>query len=676
LGDSQVVSALAFSADGKTLVVLSPGRGDWRKGTFSLWDVATAKERRRHPFEIDGHYQGALSPDGQHFAVPTPDGTSIRLFDPATGQELRRTQGEAHRPGVVAFSADGRVLTASSGDGKARVWDTATGKLRHQFPALRSANIDHVSLSRDGALLALAGRDDSALHVWDLARGQERPAFAGHRGSGLTVAFTRDGKAVLTVSQDPDASGPVSEWADWSFRLWDAASGKERRATQAEPGGGGRLVFVAPDARLLAAVTHDGTVRLWDVAAGQELRRWKGPTRERTIIRGTQVEKWAEAGIENAGFSPDGKTFLAAHGTAVSRWDTATGKELRPLQKDGSPNFTRCFPSPDGRTVVLTDYGRGGSRLLLLDAASGRLLRVIPARRGVVHLCAFSPDGRTLALADGLAVVLFEAASGQGRGRLAEGAGGLSALRFSPDGRFLATAGDRLRLWDLAAGRPAGTLDGPGFRVTSLAFSPDGRRLAVGGWDPAALVYDVAELHGGERPGRGKLSAAVLEGLWGELAGPSGERAYRAVQRLAAAPEGVPFLRGRLKAPPGPEARRLARLVADLDDDDFAVREQATRELERLGARAEPALRKALEGQPSAEVRARVGGLLEKLKGGPPLPSAELVAQRALEALELAGTAEARQALKELTGGPPDGAIAEAAKAALERLAARAGEAP
>src|SRR5262249_46404862 len=83
-------------------------------------------------------------------------------------------------------------------------------------------------------------------------------------------------------------------------------------------------------------------------------------------------------------------------------------------------------------------------------------------------------------------------------------------------------------------------------------------------------------------------------------AGVDAAEAYRAIGKLSASPEqSVPFLAARLKAQPTPDPRRIARLIADLDSDQFKVRQQATEELERLGPRAASALRKALQGQPT-----------------------------------------------------------------------------
>jgi hypothetical protein len=113
---------------------------------------------------------------------------------------------------------------------------------------------------------------------------------------------------------------------------------------------------------------------------------------------------------------------------------------------------------------------------------------------------------------------------------------------------------------------------------------------------------------------------------------------------------------------------RLRRLIAELDDDDFAARESATKELGRLDVLAESALRAALEGDVPQERRRRVEKLLEQLRG--PITTTEIrQAVRAVAVLEHIGTPEARQLLRKLTEGAPDARLTREAKAALERLA-------
>ena len=148
-----------------------------------------------------------------------------------------------------------------------------------------------------------------------------------------------------------------------------------------------------------------------------------------------------------------------------------------------------------------------------------------------------------------------------------------------------------------------------------------------------------------------------------------------ALLRLAASPEDpVELLRGRLRSAPrdDPGARRVRRLVRDLDDDSFAVRQRAERELRHLGRPARGVLEEALRDRPTPEVRRRVERLLSALdRPGPDL--ALLRPLRAVEVLERSATPGARKLLEELASGEPDSDLTRAAKAALARLDAGAG---
>src|SRR5262249_42762659 len=181
-----------------------------------------------------------------------------------------------------------------------------------------------------------------------------------------------------------------------------------------------------------------------------------------------------------------------------------------------------------------------------------------------------------------------------------------------------------------------------------------GKTLASGSRDTTALVWDVASLTGRKGDQPAELEARQLEALWTDLAGDDAVKAYRAVQELAAAPgQAVPFLKEHLRPASAAERNQIARLLADLDSEKFAVRGPATAELEKLGESAEPALRQALEGQPSPEVRRRVGSLLQKLRRESLGPE-RLRELRALEVLEQVGGPEVRPLLQRLAEGVPE----------------------
>jgi hypothetical protein len=194
------------------------------------------------------------------------------------------------------------------------------------------------------------------------------------------------------------------------------------------------------------------------------------------------------------------------------------------------------------------------------------------------------------------------------------------------------------------------------------SFSPDGRTLATGSMDTTVLLWDVRRGAPGKRPS----TPRELEALWLTLGGADGAQAYDAVLALAAPGPAVPFLRGRLRPVPAP--KNVDRLLADLDDDEFEVRQKARAALEALGDAAEPALRKLLAGKPSLEVRRQAEAILRKLHGKP-LPPEQVRLLRALEALEHAGTPEARRVLEILAKGAPGARLTREAAAAAKRLA-------
>src|SRR5262249_29248586 len=149
-----------------------------------------------------------------------------------------------------------------------------------------------------------------------------------------------------------------------------------------------------------------------------------------------------------------------------------------------------------------------------------------------------------------------------------------------------------------------------------------------------------------------------------------------ALGRLVSSPEqAVSFLGKQLRAGKAPDATRVERLIRDLDDEQLAVRAQATKELEALGDLAAPALKEALAGKPSGEAKRRLGALLGRLNEAS-LPAETVRQIRAVEALESIGNPEARRLLDKFAAGPPETHLTQEAKASLGRLAKRATHVP
>jgi hypothetical protein len=170
------------------------------------------------------------------------------------------------------------------------------------------------------------------------------------------------------------------------------------------------------------------------------------------------------------------------------------------------------------------------------------------------------------------------------------------------------------------------------------------------------------------RPPAKPLTAADLERLWTALA-TTGAPACDAVETLAGAPEqALPFLGPRLRpVRPAADLKKIAALITKLDDDEFAEREMATAELEKLGLEALPQLRRTLEESKSPEVRDRTEQLLEKLNRIR-LTADHKRLQAVLCVFELMASGEARKVLNEVAGGKAGAWLAAEAAAALKRM--------
>jgi hypothetical protein len=166
-------------------------------------------------------------------------------------------------------------------------------------------------------------------------------------------------------------------------------------------------------------------------------------------------------------------------------------------------------------------------------------------------------------------------------------------------------------------------------------------------------------------------AAGNLAVCWRDLAGDDAARAYDALFAFRAnAAQAIAFLTEGLQ-PARVDAGRIGQLIADLDNEQFAVRQKSSTELESIGQPAAALMRKALENSPSQEVRKRLESILTNLDAAVPRGAGRREV-RAIEVLEYLATPEARQFLEKLAQGAPEARLTREAKAALERLSKRA----
>lgn len=494
-----------------------------------LFDAITGNEFARIYQELVGTV--AVSPDGRQIFIEN------RLFDLASGKELRKFEGHEQSLVAAVFSPKGDQILTSGEDNTVRLWDVITTKELHRFKGSEYA----ITFSSDGKQIAIGNR------LIDSVTGKQLMQLRTEKSTIVSLAYSPDGKKIVTgstegitkiwdvlsgaelrtlnlsfslmplkapISFSPDGN-IVAIGADQTIHICDASTGEEEGRILWDQDvsflsfseDGGQVVFgneyeirryalasaqdlpslvghdanvtaiaFSPDGTKIASSSYDQTIRLWDSSTYQELSQFDKQKHKILCIA----------------FSPEGTQILSGGWQDVAQlWDVATGEKLKQFKGHKGWILSVAF-STDGRHVAT---GSTDHTVRLWDTLSGKERVCFRGHESIVYSISFSSDGKHVVSGSGDNTArLWNVQTGKEVFCFRANGGTVNSVAISPNGEYVVTASydGIVRLWSTSTGKEIRRFEGHQGPVYAATFSPDGSQIVTGSKDDTVIVWDVA----------------------------------------------------------------------------------------------------------------------------------------------------------------------------------------
>ena len=262
VGMSERLNSIAYSTDGSLLI--AAGGTPARFGEIQVWDAVSLKIKRSITTTSDTVFGASISPDGKEIAVGGADNT-VRLVETASGKELQKIGNHENWVLGSVFGVDGKRVVTVGRDRAAKLSDVASG----QF-------LENVNLLR-GELAAVARAPKKDIVV---IGGEDR----------FPYVYMMDRPKVMKIADDttlirklPRQDGAIAALA-WSstgkiavggmgsaVNIYDGETGAPVAACRGHQTGIYAVAF-SPSGDRLATGGFDGHVRIYNAATGEMLK--------------------------------------------------------------------------------------------------------------------------------------------------------------------------------------------------------------------------------------------------------------------------------------------------------------------------------------------------------------------------------------------------------------------
>jgi WD40 repeat protein/3',5'-cyclic AMP phosphodiesterase CpdA len=496
-GHSALLAALAFTPDSALLATVSTigdvriwdartGKatdafsGAWAAATFRIWPInggtsttiPSSNDGPTHTASWFGLDSGSAADSNETRFATATNGT-VQIMNATTGEITASLFEQSDDVQTVTLSSDGSLLAAAGEDGVCRIWHVTSGTPKATLAAWTTPT-RAVAVAADGSRVA-TGCDDGTIRIWSARTGRQELILSGHTTPVEALAFSPGGALV--------ASGTVGG----TSRLWDSRTGEEL------------AVFFEPDAPPVFGVAFSPDGLHLAVAAGQTVQ-----VREMGKDYPVAMSLWHNGVVFEVAFSPDGNRLATCSDRdGVQIWDLNTGQHVTFPSDQVGAVYSVEF-SPDGAFLAST-----GTIWTLL----GEKVASLVGHNDTILGIAFSPDGDRLATAsaDGTAR-LWSVPNGEQVLTLTGGSGQVHGIAFAPDGAFVVTCADdgTARLWSVPDGEPLATFmplrdGGAAVLLPDGSYKLDGDPQGAFWWAMKLCRFEAGELDG-HVPGIRRLS--------------------------------------------------------------------------------------------------------------------------------------------------------------------------
>ena len=229
-GHSESVECATFSPDGKNVI-----SGSW-DGTIKVWSLNTGNCIQTLGWGLDFVSSVAYSPDGKYFVGA--GGKDIE-------EEFITEKGDT----AVSFT---------SGIGDTKIFDAKTYECVKTLNTKGDGMQIYLAYSPNGKYI-ISSRGGKTIQMWDVEKGECVKTLEASAGSVSCLAYSLDGKYIVSGSNQP-----YSEKPDNNIRIWDAETGKCIKTLEGHTKGV-RSVAFSPDGKHIVSGSNDNTIKIWEI---------------------------------------------------------------------------------------------------------------------------------------------------------------------------------------------------------------------------------------------------------------------------------------------------------------------------------------------------------------------------------------------------------------------------